>query len=107
MPKHKHMTKKTRVTSRSTRKKTKGLLIQEARSCSIKEFLEEKLNRYIKEMTHLENSNLYNAVISEVERSLISIVLKETVGNQLKAAKTLGINRNTLRAKIKEYKIRL
>jgi DNA-binding protein Fis len=41
-----------------------------------------------------------------VERSLITIVLKETGGNQLKAAKTLGINRNTLRAKIKEYKIR-
>ena len=44
--------------------------------------------------------------MSEVEKAVISIVLKETKGNQLKAAKTLGINRNTLRTKIKEYKIK-
>ncbi|MGB9716425.1 MAG: helix-turn-helix domain-containing protein [Thermodesulfovibrionales bacterium] len=76
-------------------------------SCSIHEFLEEKLKRYLKKLTKLERSNLYDSVISEVEKSLISIVLKETEGNQLRAAKTLGINRNTLRSKIKEYKIRI
>ncbi len=76
-------------------------------SCSIYEFLEEKLERYIKKLTKLEHSNLYDSVMSEVEKSLISIVLKETEGNQLRAAKTLGINRNTLRSKIKEYKIRI
>ena len=58
-------------------------------------------------MTKLGNCKLYDTVLSEVEKALISIVLKETGGNQLKAARTLGINRNTLRAKIKEYKIRL
>ncbi|MDI6889764.1 MAG: helix-turn-helix domain-containing protein [Thermodesulfovibrionales bacterium] len=83
------------------------LLIEAANSCSINEFLEEKLKRYLKELTKLEKSNLYKAVLSEVERSLITIVLKETEGNQLKTAKTLGINRNTLRTKIKEYKIRI
>jgi len=41
-----------------------------------------------------------------VEKALIKIVLNETGGNQLKASKTLGINRNTLRAKIREYKIK-
>lgn len=76
-------------------------------SCSIHEFLEEKLKLYIKKLTKLERSNLFDSVISEVEKSLIYIVLKETEGNQLRAAKTLGINRNTLRAKIKEYKIRI
>lgn len=85
----------------------KDLLIEDVGSCSISEFLEEKLKRYLKEMTKLENCNLYDTVLSEVERSLIAIVLKETEGNQLRAAKTLGINRNTLRAKIKEYKIRI
>ncbi len=57
-------------------------------------------------MTKLQKCNLYNTVVAEVEKSLISIILKETGFNQLKAARTLGINRNTLRAKIKEYKIR-
>src|SRR4030042_1135608 len=83
------------------------LLAEDIGLQSIKEFLEEKLKRYLKEMTKLENCNLYYTVLSEVEKSLIAIVLKETGGNQLRAAKTLGINRNTLRAKIKEYKIRL
>ncbi|MBE0425639.1 MAG: sigma-54-dependent Fis family transcriptional regulator [Nitrospirae bacterium] len=85
----------------------KDLLIEDISSYSIKDFLEEKLRRYIKEMTKLENCNLYNTVLSEVERSLIAIVLKETGFNQLKTARTLGINRNTLRSKIREYKIRI
>jgi DNA-binding NtrC family response regulator len=85
----------------------KTLVLGDVNCCSIKEFLEEKLKRYLKEMTQLENCNLYGDVLSEVERSLITIVLQETAGNQLRAAKTLGINRNTLRSKIKGYKIRL
>jgi two-component system, NtrC family, nitrogen regulation response regulator GlnG len=84
----------------------KDLLIDEGSSCSIKEFLEEKLKRYLKDMTKVTNFNLYDTVLSEVEKALISIVLNETNGNQLKTARVLGINRNTLRAKIKEYKIK-
>ena len=42
-----------------------------------------------------------------VAKSLFTIVLNETGGNQLKASKILGINRNTLRSKVKEYKIRM
>ncbi len=83
------------------------LLIEALNSCSINDFLEEKLKRYLKKLANLERSNLYDAVLSEVEKSLISIVLRETEGNQLRAAKALGINRNTLRSRIKEYKIRI
>ncbi|GAB4414933.1 MAG: nitrogen fixation sigma-54 dependent transcriptional regulator GnfM [Thermodesulfovibrionales bacterium] len=85
---------------------TRDLLLEEAGSCSIEEFLEDKLKRYLKEMVDLDNCNLYDAVISEVEKALIKIVLNETGGNQLKTARTLGINRNTLRSKIKEYRIK-
>lgn len=84
----------------------RDLLLEEASSFTIEEFLEDKLKRYLKEMTKLENCNLYETVISEVEKALINIVMKETGGNQLKAAKTLGINRNTLRTKIREYRIK-
>ncbi len=84
----------------------RDLPLEEAGSGSIKEFLEEKLKRYLKEMTQMENCRLYETVISEVEKALLRIVLDETGGNQLKAAKTLGINRNTLRTKIREYKIK-
>jgi DNA-binding NtrC family response regulator len=99
--------KRATVLSRGAVIEKKDLLLEDIGSYSIKEFLEEKLRRYLKEMTKLENCYLYETVLSEVESSLITIVLKETGGNQLKAAKTLGINRNTLRAKIKEYKIRI
>jgi DNA-binding NtrC family response regulator len=99
--------KRATVLSRGAVIEKKDLLLEDVGSYSIKEFLEEKLRRYLKEMTKLENCYLYETVLSEVESSLIAIVLKETGGNQLKAAKTLGINRNTLRAKIKEYKIRI
>jgi len=85
----------------------KELLKEALNSCSVYDFLEEKLKRYLKKLAKLERPNLYETVISEVEKSLISIVLKETDGNQLKAARALGINRNTLRAKIKEYKIHI
>jgi two-component system nitrogen regulation response regulator GlnG len=94
------------VLSAGTVIEKKDLLIDEGASGSIKEFLEEKLKRYLKDMTRVTNFNLYDTVLSEVEKALISIVLKETNGNQLKTARVLGINRNTLRTKIKEYKIK-
>jgi len=98
--------KRACVLSSGTIIENKDLLIEEDNSYSIKDFLEEKLKHYLKDMTHISNCNLYDTVLSEAEKALISIVFKETNGNQLKAAKMLGINRNTLRSKIKEYKIK-
>lgn len=51
----------------------------------------------------LPPSGLYDRVIGEIERVLITETLKATKQNQLKAAKVLGINRNTLQKKIKQH----
>jgi two-component system nitrogen regulation response regulator GlnG len=83
----------------------KDLFSSDLNFCTIKDFLETKLNGYLEKITNIENSNLYETVISEVERALFSITLTKTKGNQIKAAKILGINRNTLNKKIKEYKL--
>jgi two-component system nitrogen regulation response regulator GlnG len=83
----------------------KDLFSSDLNFCTIKDFLETKLNGYLDKMTNIENSNLYDTVISEVEKALLSLTLKKTKGNQIKAAKILGINRNTLNKKIKEYKL--
>ncbi|MBF0336407.1 MAG: sigma-54-dependent Fis family transcriptional regulator [Nitrospirae bacterium] len=83
----------------------KDLLVTEERPCSMHDFLKDKLSKYLKDITQLNDGNLYNTIIAEVEKSLISIVLAETNGNQLKASRALGINRNTLRAKLKQYQI--
>jgi len=98
--------KRACVLSTGTIIEKKDLHIEEANSYSIKDFLEEKLKRYLKDMAKITNLNLYDTVLSEVEKALIAIVLKETNGNQLKTARLLGINRNTLRTKIKGYKIK-
>lgn len=54
-----------------------------------------------------EARKLYRKVMCEVERPLITLSLEITHGNQLKAAELLGVNRNTLRKKIRELDIQL
>ena len=53
----------------------------------------------------LPSSGLYGRVLREVERPLIALTLAATRGNQLKAARVLGLNRNTLRKKLRELEI--
>ena len=48
---------------------------------------------------------LYKTVVERVEKPLFELVLERTGGNQLKAAGILGINRNTMRAKIRKLGI--
>lgn len=50
----------------------------------------------------LPSAGLYDRILQEIERPLLSIALMECRGNQLRAAELLGLNRNTLRKKIKE-----
>ncbi|MBF0542574.1 MAG: sigma-54-dependent Fis family transcriptional regulator [Nitrospirae bacterium] len=85
----------------------KDLMVSDPSIYSIQDFLEEKLNKYLSQLSKLENGNLYENIITEVEKALINIIMKEAKGNQLKASKILGINRNTLRAKISQYKINI
>ena len=53
----------------------------------------------------LPPDGMYDRVISEVERPLLSLALGATRGNQLRAARLLGLNRNTLRKKIKDLDV--
>lgn len=54
---------------------------------------------------NLPVGQLYECVLGELERPLISLVLERLRGNQIKTADVLGINRNTLRKKIRKYNI--
>jgi two-component system nitrogen regulation response regulator GlnG len=56
---------------------------------------------------NLPPPGLYDRVLREVERPLVAAALAATRGNQVKAADLLGLNRNTLRKKIKDLNIRM
>lgn len=50
-------------------------------------------------------TDVFQMVIGQVEKPMVEFVLNKTDFNQTKTADILGINRNTLRKKIKQYKI--
>ena len=77
------------------------------RKISLTEILEERLARMIAEMKAdpRSNSHLYEEVLNVVERTLLKSALEKTKHVQLKTARFLGINRNTLRRKMKEFGI--
>jgi two-component system nitrogen regulation response regulator GlnG len=75
-------------------------------SHSLGDAVERSITRYF--AAHhdgLPPTGLYDRVMTEVERPLISLCLTATRGNQIRAAKLLGLNRNTLRKKIRELGI--
>jgi len=77
------------------------------RKISLTEILEERLARMIAEMKVDPRSKgqLYDEVLNVVERTLLKSALEKTKHVQLKTARFLGINRNTLRRKMKEFGI--
>jgi two-component system nitrogen regulation response regulator GlnG len=75
-------------------------------SNSISEAVDRYLNDYFSQHgDQLPPAGLYERILKEVERPLISRSLGATRGNQLRAAELLGLNRNTLRKKIRELGI--
>ncbi|MAX17095.1 MAG: Fis family transcriptional regulator [Nitrospina sp.] len=72
----------------------------------LEKWLDKSIRQYVGEMDEKNNGHLHQLIMGGIEKPLVEIVLKETGGNQTQAANILGINRNTLRKKIAEYKIK-
>jgi two-component system nitrogen regulation response regulator GlnG len=72
---------------------------------SFEEMVRAKIRALLQRMEGYPIEDLYEEVISRVERPLIELVLERTSNNQLKAAEILGLNRNTLRKKIAERNV--
>lgn len=72
----------------------------------ISEIVGKHFERYL--MLHKNGKvpeGVYDRVMREVEEVLISVALKYTEGNQVQAAKILGIDRNTLHRKMMKFKL--
>ena len=73
---------------------------------SLVDTVEKQLSRYFAlHGAGLPPDGLYSRVLHEIERPLIILSLAATGGNQVKAARLLGLNRNTLRKKLRDLRI--
>ncbi len=72
---------------------------------NLSQLLEKKFASFVKKVKFSNPKGIYALLISECEKPIFTLALQETNGNQVKAARLLGVNRNTLRKKIEEFKI--
>lgn len=66
-------------------------------------FVKGAVEAYFRDLNGHAPGNLYEMVMSEVEKPLLATVMQQVQGNQTRAAKMLGINRSTLRKKLAHY----
>ena len=67
--------------------------------------VERSLDEYFRRLDGEPPHGIYDTVIAHVERALLSSMLERSNGNQTQAAEMLGLNRNTLRAKLAKYNL--
>jgi Fis family transcriptional regulator len=79
--------------------------ITNGRSVPLRSLTEQALDSYFTSLNGHAPGHLYDLVMREVEEPLFRAVLDYSEGNQSRAADILGINRGTLRKKLKVYGI--
>jgi Fis family transcriptional regulator len=88
---------------------SENLFVANLTNVSLERLIKSKLEVLFTQQkdAEVELTGLYNIVLEQVERPLLEIALRAHNGNQVKTAQMLGINRNTLKKKIDNYKIRV
>lgn len=69
----------------------------------LRDSVKQALKNYLAQLNGQDVNDLYELVLSEVEHPMLDMVMQYTRGNQTRAANMLGINRGTLRKKLKKY----
>ncbi len=70
---------------------------------SLRDNVERAVSSYFEHLEGQDVTDVYEMVMAEVEAPLLEVVMKYTRHNQTKAATVLGLNRGTLRKKLKQY----
>ncbi len=70
---------------------------------SLRDCVEQAMDNYFKHLDGQAVTEVYDMVLAEVEAPMLEVVMKYTRHNQTKAAQVLGLNRGTLRKKLKQY----
>ncbi len=71
----------------------------------LRECVRDALSGYFRQLDGHDTCDLFDLVMSEVEAPLLEAVLEHTRGNMTRAAAILGINRGTLRKKLKQHNL--
>ena len=72
---------------------------------NLQDKIETLLDNYFKDLDGEKPNDVYNMVLRSVEKPLLIYIMNYAQGNQTKAAKILGLNRNTLRKKLEFYNL--
>lgn len=85
------------------------LFVANLQSVSLEKLVKSKLEVLFQQQqeSQVELNDLYSLILEQVEKPLIELSLRSLRGNQVRTAKMLGINRNTLKKKIDTYKIKV
>ncbi|WP_108652021.1 DNA-binding transcriptional regulator Fis [Dongshaea marina] len=82
---------------------TTNLQSNEQTQRPLRESVQQALRNYLAQLNGEEVVELYEMVLSEVEAPMLDVIMQYTRGNQTRAATMMGINRGTLRKKLKKY----
>ena len=74
---------------------------------TLRKHVQHAIRHYLQDMGATEPEDLYRRLLDQVEPPLIRETLRHTAGNQSRAARILGITRNTLRDKMRRHDIDL
>jgi Fis family transcriptional regulator, factor for inversion stimulation protein len=88
---------------KKTRARREPIVRPASRAVPLRTMTAEALNSYFESLNGHKPGHLYDLVLREVEEPLFKAVLDYAAGNQSRAADILGINRGTLRKKLKTY----
>jgi len=72
---------------------------------NLQDKIETLLDNYFKDLDGEKPNDVYNMVLHSVEKPLLIYIMNYAQGNQTRAAKILGLNRNTLRKKLEFYNL--
>ncbi len=70
---------------------------------TLRDNVEEALRNYFEHLDGQDVTDVYNMVLAEIEAPLLESVMDYVRGNQTRASEVLGLNRGTLRKKLKQY----
>ncbi len=85
--------------------KNNNVTIAPSREKPLRDLAADALSTYFSQLNGTKPRDLYDMVIGEVELPLLKSVMEYSRGNQSRAATILGINRGTLRKKLKQHNL--